>query len=753
MLIDKDIDKFLVTLEDSIAYSLEKLNVTKLQILFVVDESRRLCGAFTDGDFRRWVLGQQHIDIDSPVAAAMNKKCQSYTEDTDSAAIEGHLNERIKFVPLTNPSGKILGIATRQALVFSIDDKTISQTSGTYIIAEVGNNHNGSLDAAKKLVDEAISAGADCVKFQMRDLDSLYVNKGCDDDTSEDLGSQYVLDLLRKYQLSDASFKTLFEYCRSRNITPLCTPFDIKSADKLLTLGVAAFKVASADLTNHPLLRHLTASGLPLFISTGMASESEIQESVAILKSEGAKFVLLHCNSTYPAPFKDINLNYMARLSELNQGLIGYSGHERGIHIAVAAVALGAKVIEKHFTLDRKQQGNDHKVSLLPNEFRSMVQAIRQVELSLGENSARKLSQGEMMNRETLGKSIVATKDIVKGQRISRDMLQIRSPGKGLPPYYLDQLLQTNANRDININDFFYISDLSTQQHTIAANYRFSQPFGIPVRYHDLELIERSNFSLLEFHFSYKDLLIDPADFVTPNNKLKCVVHAPELFENDHLLDLANDCCEYRELSIQNLNRVFDLARKLRKFYPNTKNVPVVVNVGGFSQSDFLTEAEKHAKYLLLEQSIKELNCTNIQILIQTMPPFPWHFGGQSFHNLFVNAHETRRFCERNNLNVCLDVSHSWLACNQFDWKISDYFTLLGPFIKHLHIADGAGVDDEGLQIGEGDLDMRLVFELMTENCPTASWIPEVWQGHKNYGEGFWIALEKLEKIAELKLE
>ncbi|AEE22235.1 N-acetylneuraminate synthase [Glaciecola sp. 4H-3-7+YE-5] len=746
MIVDKDLAKYIVETQVTLSDALVKLNENKLQILFVVDSQRKLKGAFTDGDFRRWVLNQKNINIQLPVAQAMNKNCQSVFEDVEHNIVIEHLNEKVRYLPIVDNNAKLIAIASRQPEMITIEGRIIGPDSACYVIAEIGNNHNGSLQAAKDMVDASINAGASAVKFQMRDLSSLYVNSGDAHDVKEDLGSQYVLDLLSRFQLSDSDFGEIFEYCRQHSITPLCTPFDRESADKLMALNISAFKVASADLTNHDFLRYLSGKNLPLIVSTGMASEQEIQDASVVLNAEGARFVLLHCNSTYPAPFKDINLNYMGRLSQYSQGFIGYSGHERGYAIPIAAVARGAKVIEKHFTLDRQQEGNDHKVSLLPDEFKEMVTAIRQVEAAMGSNLPRKISQGEMMNRESLGKSVIADVSIAKGEKITRKMLAVKSPGKGLAPYYLDKLIGMQANRDIDKNDFFYHSDYSNLPKVAARHFDLPQDFGIPVRYHDMQLITQSNLTVVEFHLSYKDLLVDPSEYVNKNSQMRLVVHAPELFESDHVLDLASDEAPYRALSIKHLNKVLNLARELSPFYPRTRRVPVVVNAGGFSQNDFLSQEHRQQKYSVLGQSLTQLDLSGIDLLIQSMPPFPWHFGGQRYHNLFICPQEIYSFCQEHQVNVCLDVSHSWLACNQFGYTIEDFFLKLGPFIKHLHIADAAGVDDEGLQVGEGEMSMILIFELMKKHCAQATWIPEIWQGHKNQGEGFWVAFSRLEQ-------
>lgn len=747
MIIDRDIDKFILSSSASIASALEALNANKHQILFIVDGHGHLVGSFTDGDFRRWVLNQTSVDITHKITQVMNPECVMFFEEQGLEILEANVNEHIKCIPVLDNFSRVTGIARRQSTVITIDNHTISKSSPSFIIAEIGNNHNGSLANARKLVDAAIAAGADCVKFQMRDLASLYVNQGNNEDASEDLGSQYILELLNKFQLSDDEFAAIFRYCKEKKITVLCTPFDIVSANKLAALEIPAFKVASADLTNHPLLVHLCSLGKPLIVSTGMATDDEIEESVALLNRHGAKFVLLHCNSTYPAPFKDINLRYLDKLGHLNQGLVGYSGHERDINVALGAVALGAKVIEKHFTLDRTLEGNDHKVSLLPSEFANMVEGIRQIEAALGNKERRKLSQGEMMNREVLAKSLYASVDIPANTKIIEAMISVKSPGKGLSPNKMSSLVGRVINRSLKAGEAFYPSDLTNQKTTKKKQFALPGKFGIPIRYHDVHLASDAALNMVEFHLSFKDLDLSPGSYLKMRQKQLAVVHAPELFASDHTLDLASSNEAYWQASIDWLNQVLDIAREIKTFYPATTKIPVVVNAGGFSQDNFVSEQVREGMYKRVGEALSHLNLHDIDLLIQTMPPFPWHFGGQRYHNLFVRPDETQRFCDTFDVNVCLDVSHSWLACNYLEFDIASFFTSLHTRIHHLHIADAKGVDDEGLQIGDGDLPVERVFTLYQAHCPDATWLPEIWQGHKNEGEGFWLAFAKLEGL------
>ena len=614
------------------------------------------------------------------------------------------------------------------------------------VIAEIGLNHNGDVNLGKELIDAAVEAGADCAKFQMRDLSSLYSNAGDADDLREDLGSQYTLDILTRCSLSERDMNALFDHCKARGITPLCTPWDVVSVRALERYGMPGYKVASADLTNHGLLAALAATGKPLIVSTGMSTEDEIIDSVAVLRANRARFVLLHCNSTYPAPFKDINLRYLDRLAEIGGCPVGYSGHERGIHVAVAAVARGAKVVEKHITLDRAMEGNDHKISLLPGEFGDMVAAIRQVEEALGTTNERQVSQGERMNRVTLAKSVVITRAARKGEVISPDMLEVKSPGRGLQPNRLRDLLGRTLTRDMTPGDFFYPSDVDGTESTRRV-FSFARPWGLPVRYHDFRSISRfANPDFLEFHMSFKDLDVPPADIFDRPMDMDLVVHSPDLFTGDHILDLAAADPKYRARSIRELQRAIDTTRELRPWFTGTATPRLVVSLGGFSADAPLPVAGRRALYERVASSLGELDATGVEILAQTLPPFPWYRGGQLFCNLFVDAEDTAEFCRFTGTKLCFDVAHSQLTANHRGRSLADFVRILGSHIRHLHIVDATGVDGEGIQVGEGDVDWpRLAADLRTY-CPQASFIPEIWQGHVNDGEGFWVALERLEE-------
>lgn len=747
MLIDKNFSKYMVLAEDNLSLALDKITLNKSGMVLILSNDGAIQGVMTDGDIRRWLLETENSDLNQPAIVAANKNFLSASYTSSPELIQSLFNERIKYIPLVDPQNRLMAIAFDSILTIHIGEFSFEKSSPCFIIAEIGNNHNGSIEMAFQLVDEAIKAGADCAKFQMRNMGSVYGSIKENED-SEDLGAQYTLDLLSRFQLSNSELFTVFDYCTTKGILPLCTPWDIDSLIALENYGMVAYKMASADLSNTPLLIAMCKTHKPLICSTGMSFEAEIKDAVDILTRHGSQFILLHCNSTYPAPYKDINLNYLDHLKILASGFpVGYSGHERGISVPIAAVAKGAKVIEKHFTLDRNMEGNDHRVSLLPEEFKLMVDSIREVELSLGTSELRKITQGEMMNREVLGKSLVATRDIVLGQIISDSDVEIRGPGKGLSPNRKTQLVGIAIQRNLLAGDFFFQSDIEENRIT-ARPYIFQRPFGIPVRYHDVNsLIDKSNFDLLEFHFSYKDLDIEPLKYLSESGyDLDFVVHSPELFVGDHILDLCSEDSKHRLRSIDELQRVIDVTRNLKKYFRKSKKPLIVVNAGGFTLDEFMDKSLRAEKYKLIASAFNALDTDGVEIIPQTMPPFPWHFGGQRFHNLFMDASDIVEFCSTYNYRICLDVSHSKLACNFTHYSFSEFLDNVAPYAAHLHLVDAYGVDGEGVQIGDGEIDFSLLSNKIYEHCPNASFIPEIWQGHKNGGEGFWSALNILEK-------
>lgn len=324
--------------------------------------------------------------------------------------------------------------------------------SKVFIIAEAGVNHNGSLELAKKLIDVACEAGADAVKFQTFRADNLVSKKAqkakYQKETTDSAESQY--DMIKKLELDVAAHHELIDYCKLKNILFLSTPFDHESIALLHRLQMPIFKIPSGEITNLPYLRLIGGLGKEVILSTGMATLKEVEEALAILAKAGTpkeKITVLHATTEYPCPIDEVNLKAMQTIKDAFDVNVGYSDHTKGIEIPIAAVAMGACVIEKHFTLDKNMQGPDHKASLEPDELIAMVKAIRNVENALG-NGVKKPSKSEEKNIPIARKSIITCKAIQKGEYFSEENLSIRRPGNGLSPMLWDEIIGSVATKN-----------------------------------------------------------------------------------------------------------------------------------------------------------------------------------------------------------------------------------------------------------------------------------------------------------------
>ena len=319
-----------------------------------------------------------------------------------------------------------------------------------FIIAEAGDNHNGNLELAFQLVDKAAQAGADCVKFQTFVTEEV-ISKRAEkaEYQKESTGadeSQY--EMVKKLELSFDNFRLLQQYAKEKGLTFLSTPFDIPSVDFLNSIAIPCFKIPSGEITNLPYLIRIAQTGRDIILSTGMAEIEEIEAAIRALRENGAgEISLLHCNTEYPTPMEDVNLRAMLTLKEKFGVRVGYSDHTKGIEVPIAAAAMGAEIIEKHFTLDHNMEGPDHKASLEPDELKAMVEGIRNIEKALG-NGIKTASRSEKKNMDIARKSIVARKKIAKGEILTEDNLAVKRPGNGISPMKWYEILGTKAVRD-----------------------------------------------------------------------------------------------------------------------------------------------------------------------------------------------------------------------------------------------------------------------------------------------------------------
>lgn len=633
-----------------------------------------------------------------------------------------------------------------------VGSRRIGPNEPCYVIAEIGVNHNGDVAIARQLIDAAVEAGADAVKFQKRKLSETYRQEILDQPRHGEQGLQYLVPLLVEFELSDDAFRDLHAYAAARGITFMCTPWDRASVDFLETMQVAAYKIGSPDMTNFPLIEHVLATRKPLFVSTGMSTEEEIRRTLAFLDERDAEYALFHCVSTYPAAPEEINLRFMQTLREWSGRPVGYSGHDTGTSISLAAVAMGARLIERHLTLDSAMRGPDHKASLEPAQFAEQVRALREVEASLGAPN-RWMTRGETLNRRALAKSLVAATHIPAGATITRAMVTSKSPGLGLSPQLVHQLVGRVAPRAIARDEMFVPADLADARTPERELRKIDTglPWGVVARFLDLDPLDRKfaplGMQFVEFHVSDRDLDAGAAAYHGGDRPYGLVVHAPE-YAHDDLIDLCAADDAQRRRSAARIQATIDLTRALAPhftldsaLFPNGPKI--VMHVGGMSQRPGGYDVDAATERLVA--TLKSLDTSGVDLLVENLPPYPWYFGGRWFGHVVCDVDNTVEVCERSGLGLCFDTSHAALECARTGADLTAFAARVAPFVRHLHVSDGAGVSGEGLQIGEGTVNFVDVLPPLLAGRPTM--IPEIWMGHHDVGEGFRVALEHLTDI------
>lgn len=621
-------------------------------------------------------------------------------------------------------SGKIEKILSKKA------------TTGVYIIAEIGINHNGSLETALALIDAAYSAGVDAVKFQKRDLRSIYSSEVLDNSNDAEWSFEYLIPLLKEVELSEDEYKIIRKKCDTLEIDLIVTPFDEKSAKFLYELGVSAFKIASADMTNIPLLSLCNSYNIPMIISTGMWSDSDIKSCSDIYKRDNFNYALLLAQSTYPAPYETLNLNYLNRLKEYSD-VIGYSGHERGVFIPIAAVTLGCQIIEKHITFDKNQKGPDHKASMLPDEWKEMVSNIRMLEKSLG--SVKEINQAEIQNKESFAKSAVPIRDLPVGHVLIKSDVVFKAPGKGIFSHeinnYFGKVLKNSVKQDhyINQTDF-----LDTVKIADWDKFNFSKKWGAKCRFYDYDEYKVLNSPCVEFHCSQTDLDID---FRPELSESELIMHAPEIFDRQ-LVDICSEDKNIVTNSLDILQRSIDKTVEISKYFPKAKP-KLVMHLGGM----FLNKRELSDTKELTQIAIKNFkrlkyDPEKIDILPENLPPRPWYLGGEWFQHGFMLVDDMKSFCSEFGLGITYDICHASLYCNEFDIDLVEYTKEIMPLVKHIHISDAYGNNGEGVQIGEGSIDFEKVLKEVQPYSFT--WVPEIWSGHLHQGAGTYVCMKIL---------
>lgn len=342
----------------------------------------------------------------------------------------------------------------------AINGKLIGPGKPAYIIAEAGVNHNGEVEIAKKLIEKALNADVDAVKFQTFKTESI-VTKNAKTATyqKKNAGKESQYELLKELELNEDETREIMRYSRKKGITFISTPFDVESCQLLQEMGATAYKISSGDLTNTPLLEAASRQRKPILLSTGMANICEIEEAVKTIKEYRAPLILLHCVTQYPAPPENLNLRAIKTLKRIFGLPTGFSDHSTSIYLSAVAVALGADVIEKHFTLNKDLPGPDHSASLNPEELKELVSTIRNTEKALG-NGIKKPTEEEEKIKKSVRRSIVASRNILKGEKIQRNMIAFKRPAGGIEPRHYRTIIGKKARKNINVDQQITWADI-----------------------------------------------------------------------------------------------------------------------------------------------------------------------------------------------------------------------------------------------------------------------------------------------------
>ncbi len=613
------------------------------------------------------------------------------------------------------------------------------------IISEIGINHNGKLEDAIDLIYASKDAGVDAVKFQKRDLNQIYSDSILKNPNNAEWNFDYLLPLLSEVELSFNDFEIIKKKCDELNLDLIVTPMDEKSASFIHQLGIAAIKIASADMTNLALIEHCATFELPYYISTGMWNKEDIVKCVEFYKEIEINFSLMLANSTYPTPFESISLTFLKELALLSKRY-GYSGHERGDFIPVAAVAMGATIVEKHITLDRSQKGPDHKASLLPEEFKEMVRKIRATELALSQD--KHINQQETLSKELFSKSATAKKKIFAGHKLTLNDIIYKAPGKGIFPHEIKDFLNKTVQNDVDEGQFISEQDFDKSiKISEWKKFVFKNKWGVKCRFHDYHDYNVLNAPVIEFHCSQNDL---DSEFQEENYSSELIVHAPEIMNRQ----LVNICSENQKIvddSLFIIERSINKTLEISKRWPSRKP-KMVVHLGGMSL-DLLEPTKYGIEGLSTHEKMLEIAIYNfnkldypkdeIDVLPENLPPRPWYLGGQWYQYGFAPAVDMVRFCEATKTKMTFDICHAQLQCNLEKSSLADYAKKVKGFVSHLHISDAAGLSAEGIPIFSGDIDFCSVFKVLQDIEYT--WVTEIWSGHLHNGAGTYKAMLELE--------
>jgi sialic acid synthase SpsE/sugar phosphate isomerase/epimerase len=608
----------------------------------------------------------------------------------------------------------------------------IKMKNDFYIIAEIGINHDGSSDKARELIKKGADSGVHAIKFQYRNLKNAY------SDTNREIGDEILLNEISKTYLSPGTLIELTEYAHDIGLEVGISFFDgcdiVDFSSNIEKFDF--FKVPSVELTNIELIDVMMDLGKHLYISLGAHNEEEVVAALDRLPNDDS-WTPLHCISNYPVTTQNSRLGYIRYLINKWGRRVGYSSHDIHWETCLIAMQMGARIIERHITLDCSSEGLDHSSSSTPDHFSVMTEFSKNMPLLSAGNAPRSANQGELLNRQNLGRSYFASRELKSGDKISFNDLSYRSPNIGLNKTNIDQFISKKLKNDVRVGSSITKSSFEKKVNLPDAVVDFSRRKGLslPVRLHDQKCIEELfPIRAFELHLSFGEILSD-IDVSLLNRKNKYSIHLPDYINSTQLMDPFSKGDDQRKDSIKILDRTVDLAEMLQNY--TGVNVPIV---GSFSviHNDRDTFFEEHSELL------KSYFSRGIEVIPQWLPPIAWYFGGSvSLHTM--NEVIDADYLIKHKLGVCLDICHMILGRNFFNFSAIDLMQNLDELVRHVHIADAVGIDGEGLAIGEGEKDnLSLIEKSLEYDCIK---VIEVWQGHFDNGAGFRKALTALAEL------
>ena len=606
-------------------------------------------------------------------------------------------------------------------------------TSKSYLIAEIGINHNGSFEVAQQLIKSAFESGANAIKFQYRNLSRAY------GPTSNEIGDEILKIEITKNYLKVEEIIHLHRYAKSFNLDVGISFFDVfdtKDFNRFMD-QFDFFKIPSVELTNLNLIEFFYKFNKPILISTGAHSEKEIE--LVFKKITYKNWIPLHCVSNYPVSEINAKLGYLNYMQKTWKRPIGYSSHDENWEICILAFSLGAKVIERHITLDKNQFGLDHSTSSTPEEFKKLANIMINFDEILSGNSKREINQGELINLQNLSKSFFAKRPVNSGEPFDLIDFEYKHPRVGLSKADVQTLLGKKlvqfCKQGAALTEAHFRSP--TEIPTDLIELCNSKKISLPIRLHDYEEIQdKFRIENFELHLSSADVT-NLAKFNKISNRHSFTIHLPDYQDSTRLLNPFTDEFMNKKESIDIIRKVKNFASKLSK----VQNDKVIV-VASFSPRDAsLSDFYKNCQVLQLEFAESGLD-----IAFQWLPPFAWYFGGSVKLDAFNKLIDVD-YILQNKLNICLDTSHLLMSAKYFEYDPSLILKSLQNQILHFHLADATGIDGEGVHLGQGDVENRNFLNEVL-GYPQRK-VLEVWQGHLNLYQGFYDAILSVKDLHE----